>query len=114
MVKRRSLDDALSPEEAAFLESGKARASRAKQSQDRAKPKPKPVPEPASTATQPAYYPTHDIGLVALNVRIEPSISTALLRASMERKIQRKEPFSQREIVAEALRSWLQREGFME
>ena len=45
-------------------------------------------------------------GAVSLNVRIEPEISTALLRASMDRKIQRLDPFTQRDIVAEALAEW--------
>jgi len=51
-------------------------------------------------------------GVVSLNVRIEPHISTALLRASMERKIQRLSPFTQQDIVAEALALWLKTHGF--
>ena len=52
-------------------------------------------------------------GAVSLNVRIEPEISTALLRASMERKIQRLDPFTQRDIVAKALASWLKANGYL-
>ena len=52
-------------------------------------------------------------GAVSLNVRIEPEISTALLRASMDRKIQRLDPFTQRDIVAEALAEWLKNHGYL-
>lgn len=52
-------------------------------------------------------------GAVSLNVRIEPEISTALLRASMDRKIQRLDPFTQRDIVAEALAAWLKMNGYL-
>lgn len=52
-------------------------------------------------------------GAVSLNVRIEPEISTALLRASMDRKIQRLDPFTQRDIVAEALADWLRKNGYL-
>jgi hypothetical protein len=52
-------------------------------------------------------------GAVSLNVRIEPEISTALLRASMDRKIQRLDPFTQRDIVAEALAEWLKKHGYL-
>lgn len=52
-------------------------------------------------------------GAVSLNVRIEPEISTALLRASMDRKIRRLDPFTQRDIVAEALATWLKAHGYL-
>jgi hypothetical protein len=49
--------------------------------------------------------------VVSLNGRIEPEISTALLRVSMERKIQRLDPFTQPDLVAAALASWLTANG---
>lgn len=126
MVKRRSLDDALTPEEQSFLEHGK-----------QAKPAPKPPSRPKSTprteeplmaraalkddlAPRPTPAPPlpaspqfNLAGAVSLNVRIEPEISTALLRASMDRKIRRLDPFTQRDIVAEALAAWLRSNGYM-
>lgn len=97
MVKRRSLDDALiTPKEAAFLLAGVAAPEN-------------PVPnEPAkSEIPRPA-----EGGLVSLNIRIAPPIMAALLRASMDRKIQRLEPCTQRDIVSEALATWLKTNGY--
>ncbi len=51
-------------------------------------------------------------GLVGLNTRIDPAISAALLRASMERKIQRQQRSAVQDIVAEALTEWLQKFGY--
>ena len=127
MVKRRSLDDALSPEEQSFLENGKQAKSEPK---PKAKPKSTPRKEESPMARpalkqdyapppKAAVPPTPAIpqftmaGAVSLNVRIEPEISTALLRASMERKIQRLSPFTQRDIVAEAIADWLKKNGHL-
>jgi hypothetical protein len=127
VVKRRSLDDALTPDEQSFLETGKTA---------KAAPKPKSNPEATSkkensTMASPALkkdfaqqssapmppstaLPQFTMaGAVSLNVRIEPEISTALLRASMDRKIQRLDPFTQRDIVAEALAEWLKKHGYL-
>jgi len=113
VTKRRSLDDALTPEEEAFLES-------------------KPVPEPpqqpqkenppmAKPALKQEHFHDADpmdqpplAGLVSLNTRIDPAISTALLRASMERKIRRQPKSSKTEIVGEALAQWLKAHGYLQ
>ena len=50
--------------------------------------------------------------LVSMTFRIPASVPTALLRASSERKIRRERPFTQQEIVTEALGQWLNRNGF--
>jgi hypothetical protein len=127
VVNRRSLDDALTPDEQSFLETGKTA---------KAEPKPKSKPEATSKKENSpmaraalkenfAQRPTAQVppssalpqftmaGAVSLNVRIEPEISTALLRASMDRKIQRLDPFTQRDIVAEALAEWLKKHGYL-
>lgn len=132
MAKRRSLDDALSPEEQAFLNKGTPA-----QPKPKPKSKPKTKPNPTTRKEEPAmprealkqeFIPQPPMpapamgagqsfqmaGVVSLNVRIEPEISTALLRASMERKIQRLDPFTQRDIVAEALASWLKANGYLQ
>lgn len=127
MVNRRSLDDALTPEEQSFLETGKtAKAAPKPKSTPEATSKKENIPmaraalkenfaEPASTPMPPsaALPPFTMAGAVSLNVRIEPEISTALLRASMDRKIQRLDPFTQRDIVAEALADWLRGRGYL-
>ena len=126
MVKRRSLDDALTPEEQSFLETGKpGRATPQTNSKPTATSKKENPPmartalkedfaQPASAPVPPPALPQFTMaGAVSLNVRIEPEISTALLRASMDRKIQRLDPFTQRDIVAEALAEWLKKHGYL-
>jgi hypothetical protein len=127
VVKRRSLDDALTPEEQNFLESGK-REKPVTRPKAKAKPiTPKEEPPMARPAIKEDYTPRTSsplpplateqaftmAGAVSLNVRIEPEISTALLRASMDRKIRRLDPFTQRDIVAEALAAWLKAHGYL-
>ena len=48
----------------------------------------------------------------AINARIDPQITTALLRASVERRIQGVAPSTQRDIIAEALSAWLKKNGY--
>jgi len=48
----------------------------------------------------------------AINARIDPIITTALMRASLERRIAGQTPSTQREIIAEALAEWLKKNGF--
>jgi hypothetical protein len=127
VVKRRSLDDALTPDEQNFLETGKTAkaASKPKANPEAtSKKENSPMASPAlkkdfaqpSSALMPprTALPQFTMaGAVSLNVRIEPEISTALLRASMDRKIQRLDPFTQRDIVAEALAEWLKKHGYL-
>ena len=119
MVKRRSLDDALTPEKQAFLESGTpkpAKKSKPKEKKEivpmnRPAPREEFMPQPPSPQAQ---LPQAAFGgAYALNTRLDPLISTALLRASMERKIQRTPPFSQRDITNEALTDWLKKHGYL-
>lgn len=49
----------------------------------------------------------------SINARVDSTISEALMRASLERRIQRIAPSTHREIVAEALTDWLKKHGFM-
>jgi hypothetical protein len=121
VVKRRSLDDALTPEEEAFLKL----TTTPKQQSTKPKPKKKkespPMPSPAikevfapdeSTASNnPAQYSL--VGTGSINARIDPAIATALLRASVERRIERKAPSTQRDIIAQALSDWLKKHGHL-
>ena len=44
--------------------------------------------------------------------RLAGTIGAALLRASLERKLAREEPFSQQDIVTQALTGWLAANGY--
>ena len=129
MVKRRSLGDALTPDEQAFMEHGTAKKPKQKQ-----KPEPKPkkrkekttMPQPAlkedfavAAPQLPAIahplpqVPPITVGLVNLTTRIDPALSAALLRASMDRRIERRERATVQDIVAEALNEWLKKAGYL-
>ncbi len=57
-------------------------------------------------AVQPA--PADSVGSVgSITVRLPGDLPQELLRASLERKLRRIRPFTQQEIVASALREWL-------
>ena len=49
--------------------------------------------------------------VVAMTVRIAKELTDALLRLSVERRLRGEEPHTQQEMVAEAIREWLQRQG---
>ncbi len=53
------------------------------------------------------------VGLVSLTVRVPRNVPPELLLASMERKLKRQRPWTQQEIVAEALSVWLKRHGYL-
>ena len=50
-------------------------------------------------------------GLVSMSVRVPREIPDGLVRASAERKIKKQKPWTQQEIIAEALSEWLQKHG---
>ncbi len=64
------------------------------------------VPNP-----KPADVPPDVGGIVSITVRLPASLPPRLLRASVERKLQRKQPFTQQDIVAAALEHWLTQNG---
>lgn len=113
MAKRRSLNDGLTPEEEAFLHQSSSvpapvptqkprQSAKQKETTERSAP---PVQAPIPVAAFP--------GVVSLNTRISASLGTALLAASMQRKIQRLEPFTQQDIVSEAVETWLKTNGYL-
>ena len=53
-------------------------------------------------------------GLAFLSCRLPHHVAQVLLRASLERKLQRMRPWTQQEIMAEALTGWLRKQGFLE
>ena len=46
---------------------------------------------------------------VSITVRLPPELPPALLRVAMERKLRGEQPFTQQDIVAQAVREWLER-----
>jgi len=124
VAKRRSLDDALTPEEEAFLRPPTPITSNTPNPDPRPKPEPKKEqPTMSRTALkerftqdtpQPDSNPAqHTLaGTGSINARIDPRITTSLLRASVERRIAGVTPSTQREIIAEALTLWLKKNGF--
>ena len=124
MVKRRTLGEGLSPEEAAFLNPSepiqhaplKASATPEVTSVP-VTPEVKPAPEPPPPAVQPQAMvftpPTSMAGKMPLNTRLSNEVSTALLTASMQRKIHRHPVFTQQDIVGEAVSDWLKKNGFL-
>lgn len=68
------------------------------------------TPKPPVEAVMP---PTVQTGMVGLNTRVEPATSAALLRASVDRKIQRLSRAAVQDIVNEALTEWLKKAGYL-
>ncbi len=118
MAKRRTLGEGLTPDEEAFL-NGTPKPEKAKsepKTQKEKKPMNQPalkqefVPPPSIEGVAP---PPMQFGMVGLNTRVEPAISAALLRASVERKIQRRSRAAVQDIVNEALTDWLKKAGYL-
>ena len=100
MAKRRSMANALSPEKVAFLR-GES-------------PTPRQVPEeqpPEPKAQQVSPVPAGR-ERVTVTVRLEPEVVEALSQASAQRKLKRLEPYTQQDIIGDALKKWLQQAGF--
>lgn len=123
--KRRSLDEALTPEEESFLSKGKRNAA----PENTPEPKPQQEQPPMARPTplkesfiHEAAQPTQRLkasaggqsvaGTGAINARIDPNITTTLLRASLDRRIEGKTPSTMRDIIAEALTEWLKKNGY--
>jgi hypothetical protein len=70
----------------------------------KAKTKVVQLKEPAGTERE---------SLVPMSIRIPVALLEALLRAASERKIKRVRPYTQQEIVADALSTWLKRGGYL-
>ena len=60
---------------------------------------------------EPAGAP--DAGLVSVTVRVPRFVLPGLLLASVDRKLKRQRPWTQQEIVAEALANWLRKHGYL-
>ena len=96
MAVRRNMADALPPEQIAFIKGETPPATDASAS-DKLRP------------MSPGRSPRER---VTLTVRLESDIVAALVRASAERKIRQETPYTQQDIISEALKQWLQKAGF--
>lgn len=79
-------------------------------SKEDAEPKKRRRQNRASSEQREVAQSPHD-PLLSQSFRIPESTLAALMRVSMERKIQKIKPFTQQDIVAEALQQWLEKEG---
>lgn len=116
MVKRRTLDDGLTPEEMAFLNDAPEalKIPEKNNTSDRSETASRPKKETISAPEPEVRAPTHvHTGMVGLNTRVEPHLSAALLRASTDRKIERRSRAAVQDIVNEALTAWLQSAGYI-
>ena len=57
----------------------------------------------------PAPVEVSSVGTVSMTFRLPSELSSRLIRMSVERKLKRQPPFSQQDIVADALTQWLAR-----
>jgi hypothetical protein len=109
MTKRKSMSNLLKPEEETFLQTGRAGGVH----------EPPPALSgaaqvPMSTEQLLAVLPAlPDNALAPLNVRVDPFIARGLMQAAMVRKFQQQAPWTQREIVSDALEDWLRKHGYL-
>jgi len=84
-------------------------------------PLPSSAPAPAAVESRPVpkpkpqkEMPAETIALVSMNFRVPATIPAALLKASSERKMNKVRPFTQQDIVTEALSGWLHKNGYLQ
>lgn len=125
--KRRTLSMAgLSPEQRAIInsqdpplpgEGGIALVDEPKPEEKPAakgKPKgPKSKPQKRAPRQKPEPVVDEEAPLLTQTFRISENVVEALLRASMKRKLKKQKPFTQQDIVAQALTGWLSKEGYL-
>ena len=118
----------LSPEALAFVRGGapKPAAGETVVQEVPATPAATPVkeaPDPSApteiSLSKPKATPKREVSapaptsLVGLSFRLPAELHHATMRASFERKMQRQEPWTQQDIVAEALGAWLKKQGYL-
>jgi hypothetical protein len=125
-MKRKSLIEAVSPEARDFIEAGTPKPQFVQaQPEEARKESTALVPEPAETviasvekkedipAPAPVVHqPAGEIPLPVLvpqTFRLPQRLVEDLARAAIERKIKRRKPWSQQDIVAEAIKEWLRK-----
>lgn len=72
------------------------------------------APVPPAEQPSPPQAAALAPGLIPVNVRIRPDLAGALKTASLTRQLHGTTPFCKREIVEQALETWLRGEGYLE
>jgi len=107
----------LPPEAWAVIKEGSPQPAEATQrTLELAKPKPPPPKPVRDSSTETDLDGEGSLGraLVPLSVRIQSALADRLLKVAFERKMQRKAPFSQQDIVTQAVTQWLRRGGYLD
>jgi hypothetical protein len=91
-MKRKSLAD-LPPEEREFIDGGK----------------PKPEPHAAAPELPDAEAVLAEVPRITQSFRLPQPLVHELIRVSTDRKLARKKPWAQQDIIAEALQEWLRK-----
>jgi hypothetical protein len=122
---RRTMSEAMKPptvppEALAIIEQGspKPQTQNPTVSVDSVKAQAAPTPRPSAEMERLAKAKTEkgregeSVAVVTMTFRVPATIPTSLLKASSERKMKKLRPFTQQDIVAEALTAWLQKNGY--
>jgi hypothetical protein len=112
MAERRSMTNALSPEKVAFLR-GEAIEERPSAPEPSTSQQRTPQRSTVEKVERPLPPPAGR-GRITVTVRLEPDVAEALSHASAERKMRRIEPYTQQDIIGDALKQWLRDAGFLE
>ena len=72
---------------------------------------PPAVPAASEAAFVHSPLPAERRAPVSMTFRLPAELPTALLRGAMERKLRGEPPYTQQDIVAQAVREWLERNG---
>jgi hypothetical protein len=125
-MKRKSLIEAVSPEARDFIEAGTPKPQFVQPQPEKVEREASPalLPEPPKTVIDPTekkqisvpvpvvHQPADEIPspvLVPQTFRLPQRLIEELARAAIERKIKRRRPWSQQDIVAEAIKEWLRK-----
>jgi hypothetical protein len=93
-MARRKMSETITPSEEAFLAEGRPQTSRHGNKHE-------------------SLQTSLEEGLITVTFRLPPSLVKQLQRTATERKLARQRPYSQQEIVAEAIREWIGKRGRM-
>ena len=111
--------DKLSGEALAFVTGADPKtAEESPASQEVPVPPPRPEEHPAlarlnKRGLPASEKPEAEPGLVSVTVRVPRFVPPGLLLAAVDRKLKRQRPWTQQEIVAEALANWLRKHGYL-
>jgi hypothetical protein len=121
---RRSMKDALSDEARRFLaperkysreNTGLTEATSVPDQPPHSTPTNPPEKEPPPSTTTRRSSPSLSVvipAIVSMTFRLPASLAGRLLGVATERKLARERPFTQQDIISEALRQWLMRNGY--